>query len=240
MITKSTKMVDVINLNHHLLSVLHKVGVTLGFGDATVEEVAQNSSLNPNFVVAILNTYNDPSYLPEKYLSRFSVEEIVDYLRRSHRAYILEQLPELALLFEKYASESNAAYNGLISNFFEEYRSEMEKHFYTEDEFLFPYALDVEKAHNGKEISGEMAKKFREYTVKDFLNEHDNIEEKLEDLKNLIVKYVPQEKDSILAFQILEKLFHLNSDLIDHSRIEEKVLIPKVSNLEEELKHKSL
>ena len=237
-IARNTRMADVIDLNHHLLSVIHKAGITLGFGDSTVEEVAQKHELNPDFVVAILSAYNDPAYLPEQHLTKFSVAEIVDYLRRSHKAYIVEQLPELAQLFEQYALESKATpYSGLLRNFFDEYRNEMEKHFATEDEYMFPYALAVENAHNGDEISEEMATQFREYTIHDFITEHDNIEEKLDDLKNLIVRHVPQSAESVLAFQILEKLFHLNSDLEDHSRIEELVLIPKVVKLEADLKN---
>jgi regulator of cell morphogenesis and NO signaling len=237
MIVKTTKMAEVINMNHHLLSVIHKAGITLGFGDAAIDEVAAKHELNPDFVVAILNAYNDPSYLPEQHLMAFSVVEIVSYLRRSHKAYIFEQLPELANLFEKYATETvSSPYSGLLRNFFDEYRNEMEKHFATEDEYMFPYALAVESAHNGAEISEEMALHFREYTIRDFQQEHDNIEEKLDDLKNLIVRHVPQAEDSVLAFHILEKLFHLDSDLDDHSRIEEQVLIPKVVRLETELK----
>lgn len=237
MIAKTTKMAEVINMNHHLLSVIHKAGINLGFGDATINEVAIKHDLNPDFVVAILNAYNDPFYLPEQHLMAFSVVEIVSYLRRSHKAYILEQLPELAYLFEKYATETvSSPYSGLLRNFFDEYRNEMEKHFATEDEYMFPYALAVESAHNGAEVSEEMARHFREYTIRDFLLEHDNIEEKLDDLKNLIVRHVPQAEDSVLAFHILEKLFHLDSDLDDHSRIEEQVLIPKVVRLETELK----
>lgn len=237
MISNSSKMAEVIYLNHHLLSVIHKTGITLGFGDATVREVSERSGLNPDFVVAILNTYNDHTYLPEEHLTSFSVAEIVEYLRRSHRAYILEQLPELALLFEQYANETkSSSYNGLIRNFFDEYRSEMEKHFYSEDEYMFPYALAVEQALAGEHIPAEMEHQFREYTITDFQREHTNIEEKLDDLTNLIIKYVPQESDSLLPFQILEKLFHLNNDLDDHSRIEEKVLIPKVIKMEDQLK----
>lgn len=237
MISKSVKMAEVININHHLLSVIHKAGIRLGFGDATLEEVSIQYSLNPDFVVALLNTYNDPRYLPEDHLKMFSVQEIVDYLRRSHRIYIREQLPELAMLFEKYADETNSMkYNKLLRNFFSEYRSEIEKHFIAEDERMFPYALAVEKALLGFEVSATDREQFKNYTIKDFLQEHDNIEVKLSDLRNLIVKYIPQADDSVLAFLILEKLYHLNRDLEDHSRIEEKVLIPKVSELEAKLK----
>lgn len=237
MIAKTTKMAEVIDLNHHLLSVIHKAGMTLGFGDATVQEVALKHALNSDFVVAILNAYNDSAYLPEQHLKTFSVAEIVDYLRRSHKVFLVEQLPELTLLFEQYAAESALTpYKGLLRNFFEEYSNEMEKHFATEDEYMFPYALAVESAHKGDDISEDMARQFREYTIHDFITEHNNIEEKLNDLKNLIVRHVPQAEDSVLAFQILEKLFHLNNDLDDHSRIEELVLIPKVVKLEADLK----
>ena len=70
------------------------------------------------------------------------------------------------------------------------------------------------------------------YSIDIFKNEHDNIEEKLFDLKNIIIKYLHQPKDEKLCNKLLYELFNLEQDLNDHSRIEDKVLVPKIREME--------
>ena len=70
------------------------------------------------------------------------------------------------------------------------------------------------------------------YTISDYQQEHEDVEEKLYDLKNIIIKYLPSTLNTDGYNSILIKLFKLENDLNEHSRIEEKVIIPKVLEME--------
>ena len=74
-----------------------------------------------------------------------------------------------------------------------------------------------------------------EYSINDYYDEHDDIEEKLFDLKNILIKYLPQQKESDIINKLLINLFMLEQDINYHSRIEDKVLVPKVAAIEKEL-----
>ncbi|MCF8406203.1 MAG: hypothetical protein K9H58_19835, partial [Bacteroidales bacterium] len=79
----------------------------------------------------------------------------------------------------------------------------------------------------------ELLEKINNYSINVFAGEHDNVEEKLYDLKNIIIKYLPPSKDKALRNRILMELFRLEKDLNAHAELEDKVLIPKVAKMEE-------
>lgn len=85
------------------------------------------------------------------------------------------------------------------------------------------------------EPSDEDKKAIRQHGIREFEKRHNDIEEKLSDLKNLLIKYVPPAGDRYLRIRILNELFDLEQDLTDHARLEDKVLIPIVEQLEKQI-----
>jgi len=74
------------------------------------------------------------------------------------------------------------------------------------------------------------------YSVSDYQEHHDNIEDKLEDLKNLLLKHLPLDNDQQIRRKLLFSLFELEYDLTIHTRIEDEILIPLVEKLERTIK----
>ena len=120
----------------------------------------------------------------------------------------------------------------LLKKFFNDYKQELLNHTHREEEVVFPYTITIENAYISNNTDKSVLELMETYSIDVFQNEHDNIEEKLFDLKNIIIKYLPQPKDSKLCNKLLNELFNLEQDLNDHSRIEEKVLVPKVRQME--------
>ena len=71
------------------------------------------------------------------------------------------------------------------------------------------------------------------YSVIKYRDRHNDIEEKLTDLKNLLIKYLPQKNDQQIRRKLLFSLFELEFDIHIHTRIEESILIPLVEKLEQ-------
>ena len=65
----------------------------------------------------------------------------------------------------------------------------------------------------------------------DFTNSS-SLEEKLNDLKNLLIKYLPSTIKSDFRKRLLFNLYQLEKDLDVHSYLEDKILIPLVEKLE--------
>jgi len=237
-ITKETKMADVIHMNYFSLSVLNRFGIELGFGDKSVQEVCMQKNVDTDFFLEIINAFVNKDYFPKKHLQSFSVKLIADYLEKTHAYYQEEKVPEIESLIKEmvtgcYTQKKNIV---LLENFFDEYKIELLNHTKREEDVVFPYAIAIEDAYNNKKYDSHINALMETYSMDIFKHEHDNIEEKLFDLKNIIIKYLPQPKDSRLCNKLLFELFFLEQDINDHSRIEDKVLVPKVREMEKVIK----
>ena len=58
------------------------------------------------------------------------------------------------------------------------------------------------------------------------------MEEKLEDLKNLVMKYLPPVCDQQDTYKALFYIFSLEEDLEKHTVVEDEILVPIVNRLE--------
>ena len=65
------------------------------------------------------------------------------------------------------------------------------------------------------------------------------VEEKLEDLKNILLKYLPPQCDSQNVMMVLSHLHLLEKDLQKHTLIEDDILVPVVNAMERDFAAKS-
>jgi len=236
-ITPDMKLADVLFHNYTLLPVISRFDIKLGFGDKTVSDVCWISGVNLDFFLEITNSYVDEDYIPQKELNTFPVSLIVNYLKKTHQYYLDEKIPEIEQNIQRVleAEKPNNDKFKLVENFFNEYKIELTNHLNREEAKVHPYVLEIESAFLQGKISKDLYSKIRKYSINDFASEHDNVEEKLFDLKNIIIKYLPPCNSSGLCNSILIELFRLEKDLNAHANLEDKVLIPKVSAMEEKL-----
>ena len=229
------KMAEMIHLNYHLLMIISRFGIGLGFGDKSIKQVCKDHNIDVDFFLEIVNSYHHKNYFPRKHLQGFSLRLIVDYLRKSHHYYLNIKIPEVALLLNQLSEAAKTATSQplqLIDQFFREYKNELELHIQREEDKVYPYVFAVEKVFLTKKPDRAIVDLIRHYSMDDFENEHDNVEDKLLDLKNILIKYLPVPVDSNVSQAVLFELFRLEADLRDHARIEDKILVPKVKYME--------
>lgn len=231
---KDMKLADVIHHDYNLIPVISRFGIMLGFGDASIENICKKNQINIDFFLTILNAFHDPQYLDENYLQSFSVSLLVDYLKTTHNYYLLNKIPEIERLIKDMESESeiDKVSFKLLQKFFDEYKAELIKHIAKEEDQVYPYVLELENAISEKLVSPALISQIKEYSITSYEDEHDNVEEKLLDLKNIIIKYLPSSKNQQFRYKLLKELTVLEKDLGDHARIEDLVLVPKVQILE--------
>ncbi len=236
-ITPDMKLADVLFHNFTLLPVISRFNIKLGFGDKTVSEVCRDADVNIDFFLEITNSYVDEDYIPQKELNSFPVSLIVQYLNKTHQYYLEEKIPEIGRLIHMVIEAEKTSNDTfiLVENFFTEYMQELTNHINREETKVHPYVLEIESAFLKKEISKTLYSKIVKYSINNFATEHDNVEEKLFDLKNIIIKYLPPCNSAGVCNTILIELFRLEKDLNAHASLEDKVLIPKVAAMEEKL-----
>ena len=236
-ITSDMKLADVLFQNFTLLPVISRFNLKLGFGDKSVAEICSEADVNIDFFLEITNSFVDEDYIPQKELSSFPVSLIVTYLKKTHQYYLEEKIPEIEININRIIKEEKGGNDKfkLVRNFFRDYQLELSNHIDREESIIHPYVMEIETAYYNNQISKDLFSKIKTYSINDYASEHDNVEEKLFDLKNIIIKYLPPTKSIGLCNSILTDLFRLEKDLSAHASLEDKVLIPKVALMEEKL-----
>lgn len=233
-----TKLADIIHCNYLLLPVLNRFNIQLGFGDKSVQQVCNEQNLNVDFFLEIINSFHDHEYFPQAQLQSFPLKLIIDYIQKSHRYYLDYKIPQIETLIYNLKEEADTnlkSYMEVIEDFFLKYKEELITHIRDEEDSVYPYVLAIENAFSS--LSDDKTDKdlVHSNSIDVFEEEHSNMEDKLTDLKNIIIKYLPPSENYGLSNALLIELFRLERDLIDHARIEDKVLIPKVQLLEKEI-----
>jgi regulator of cell morphogenesis and NO signaling len=217
--------------------VINRFGIQLGFGDNTVEEVCNNYKVNLDFFLEIVNTYHDPTYFPLGNLQKFSASMLISYLQKTHQYYLDVKIPEIERYIQKLIDDVSfeVPHLHLLMDFFVNYRNELTSHINSEEQRVYPYALALERklaGINSQEVNQMLS---MEYSIHDYEEDHDDVESKLFDLKNIIIKYLPSPVESSRFNIILHELFELEKDLNNHGHIEDLILIPIVEKMENEL-----
>jgi len=233
-ITGKMRMADVIHLDFRLIPVIGRFGITMGFGNKNVNEVCQAGGVNSDFFLEIVNSYYNSDYFPKDQLQNFSSHLIIQYLSNTHH-YInvkIKVIEELISGLSQQVSECYGTNMELLRSFFTEYKMELAKHFAVEEKEVFPYVHSLEEACEQQYVSPELLVKLKNEPIETYERNHGDVKEKVTDLKNLIMKFLPPVRPQDLCQNLLIELFRIENDLQDHSRIEDRVLVPKVKLLE--------
>lgn len=234
-IVQTTQLADALHNNVLLLPIINRFGIQLGFGNKTIEQICQEHQVNVHFFLEIVNSFIDKDYFPQSELQAFPLKSIINYIIQSHHYYVNLKIPQIKELIElqlKNAGDRNRKSYELIRDFFTGYSDELIEHIDKEEKDVHPYILAIDSAYQSGQITAELKSRVKKESIQNYADDHSNVEDKLFDLKNLIIKYLPPSKDYTTSNAILFELFRLERDLNDHSRIEEKVLVPKVQMLE--------
>ncbi len=231
---ENSKLASVILKDHSLLPVINRLGIQLGFGDRTIRNICEEKGIDLNFFVETINVFHYEAYFPEKRLLDFPVSMVIEYLVKTHRYYIDYLIPENDRLIELFlsASPDESTDNGLVRKFYAKFKEEFVIHINFEEREMFPYILELNSVTENPATRNKFTQKYPDFSITSFEKEHSQMDDKMDDLKNIIIKYLPPNYDQNRGNAFLANLFMFEKDLKNHSRIEDHILIPKVKQLE--------
>lgn len=220
--TENTKMAELVISNPKLMLTLSRFGIDLGFGDQNVKEVCEKANVSPSFFLLICNLYSNPEFIPTKDdIRSVDANAILSYLSESHKYYLKERLPHIESHLKRIIEACPARFGNTINRFFNEYKDEVENHFKYEEEVVFPYIKSL--CNNALNPN---------FSIREFESNHSNIEDKLNDLMNILIKYLPANIFPKERIEISLDIMEVTSDLNCHTLVEERVLVPFVEMME--------
>ena len=215
-------MADLVLGNSKLLLMFPRFGMDLGFGDRSIAEVCAMNNVSPRFFLMICNVYCNDDYTPSpEDIASVDLKALVNYLLESHKYYLNERLPHIKEHLNHIINACIPKYGNMLRRFFDEYKNEVVDHFVYEENKVFPYL---------QQLVNQNVK--TDYKIRVFHENHTNIEDKLSDLMNILVKYLPADVFPKERIEIALDINELSADLMSHALIEERVLIPFVESLE--------
>jgi regulator of cell morphogenesis and NO signaling len=200
-------------------------------------EELQRTNIDQQFIYALLQTFEDEKTFSEKEYQKFSLEIVIDYIRKTHRYYLTKKLCEIEqsihILLKDYSGSHPLLH--ILNNFFSEYTADLTLHITAEEKLLLPYItclLKLEKEETGAEKYFEATKN---YSVKTFVESHHDTEQDLSNVRNAILNYQPPATNQTPYRILISQLHAFEIDLSVHALIEDKVLIPRALQLEKKL-----
>ena len=218
------KMISLIRDNYDLLQSLGSFGISLGFGDKTVQETCEDNDVDTYTFLAVVN-FTANGYGEFDADGNISVPTLLHYLEASHAYFLDFQLPYI----RRELSESvnlDESLGRLILKFYDEYAREIRLHMKYEQKTLFPYVQSL--------IDGHPA---NDYNVETFSKHHGATDKKLRELKLLIIKYLPQ--DGLHNNQLTATLHDIYENevwLRQHAEVEDHIFVPAIRRLEQIVK----
>ncbi len=222
LLDKQTKMADIALQNSFVIRILERFEIGLGLEEKTVAEVLREHNISLKLFQNVLEIHYPKKNIEEVLLEADELVALVSYLKKSHNFYIHESLPIISKKIKTLYKESDDVLIQLVETFFKKYIAEVKKHLRYEEKTVYPYVLEViKKDRNGSS-----------YNIVEYKTHHDDIETKLDDLKNLLIKYLPDQDIHKIKRDILLDLFAFEKDLRIHTLIEDKILIPSIEQFE--------
>ena len=198
----------------------------MGFGDNTVAEVCKAQDVHCPTFLTVANFVSETVHKEGDYpVGSYSLPALLDYLKRAH-AYFLEfNLPTIRRkLIEAIDCSGSDEVAMLILKFFDEYVREVRRHMEFENRSVFTY---IEQLLQDTVIDS--------YDIATFASKHGQVNSKLAELKSIIVKYYPGKENYNQLNAVLFDIYNCEQDLASHCDVEDYLLVPAVTALEQRL-----
>ena len=194
--SSESRLSDLITAHPSLLTLLTRLGISLGFGDRSIADVCEESGVDTAFFLLICNVYTFNNYVPSTAtILGTDMAGLVPYLEKSHRYYVDKRLPHSWVSQLEGGKPLQAVINGFCG-------------------------------------SAEFGNLCKTYGINEFLQTHSDIEGKLDDLLNIVFKYLPPQVDDDNVTDVVYDILRLREDLKKHTFIEEKIMVLLVQHLE--------
>ncbi|MEZ3591228.1 MAG: hemerythrin domain-containing protein [Muribaculaceae bacterium] len=217
--TPQDSLVELINDNYSILPVLSRFSIPLGFENRRIADVCTDAGIDSEVFLFIVN-FILSGKIDNSRMSTISPEAIVDFLHNSHDYYLSYKIPHIRQNLLNALDESHSDINPAIIRFFDDYIEQVKEHFRYEEKKVFPYVRNL--------MSGKPSR----YNIGMFKKHHDDIDEKLSDLKNIILRYYTTSMPNKM-YDVLVDIYNCEEDLKQHTDIENHILIPMISLVEQ-------
>ena len=221
-LSKDMKIIELIDVDYRLLSIFQRLDIQLPYGDISIEQMCRRYDMSLDLFMKICRIYIESGYRPDvDDLAVTDLSHLLKYLRASHKYYIDYLIPKIAQGIQQVLQLCEKSQRVILQKFYEGYVDEVRAHLQYEEMEMFPY---VEQVIVGNRESG--------VKMMDFVDNHTDICDKIDDIKSIVIKYLPESCSTRQRCDLLFDIFALREELSKHTMLEMMILAPVVVNAE--------
>ena len=209
------KIFELIDAYPVLLSVFSRLGITLPFGDISVEQMCRRDGHSPELFLLLCRMHIDTSFRPRpSELCEDMLLSVVGYLRATHRYYTDYMLPHAGEHLDEILSYCDELSRSMLTKFYNDYVRYIEEHLEEEEQTIF---TAVESAASGARPN-----------LASLEVPHSDIDDRTNDIASLIIKCLPEAAPTQLRCAMLSHIYALRDDLRRHYNVEVALLRPLI------------
>lgn len=217
-------MSDVISDDYRMLQMISRFGITLGFGDKTVAETCKQAGVDTDTFLTVVNFLKDTNHAHiTEMVEHIDLHTMMTYLKNSHTYFIEYRLPAIRRKLVQ-AIDMRSQIAILILKFYDEYLAEVTRHMEYENTHVHPY------------VEGLLQGRIGEARLSDIVGQnegsHTNIDRSLSELKNIIIKYYPNDQNAALLSDTLMDIYMVEEDFLNHCHMEDTLFAECIRRLE--------
>jgi regulator of cell morphogenesis and NO signaling len=238
MALKDTRIAELVDQNYVHAYVLFYFGISFyEYSELTLEQVCNQKGLKTELVVKELES---PSHMLESDLPliTYPIDLIIEYLKHSHFIFIKHKLPYIARLVESFKAnhEDYSAVERDLKLVFPLFVEDFIEHIYEEEDTLFTYIKQLEKASRGEYSISRLYYQLEKNSVKKFSMDHESHDDEMEGIRKITKDYKITPNTPLHIKVMYNELKSFEKSLITHARIENEILFPKAMNLENKVR----
>ena len=193
--------------------------------------------VDKDFILQLLKAFEDEKNFFAHEFNCFSLDVIVDYIRRTHKYYLTKKLPEIEqsiqLLSQDYSDKHPLL--AILLRFYSAYKADLSEHIGKAEHVLLPYICYLQRCDANSLDAKEFFVRTKYYSLQNFVKGHHNTEDDLLAIRNAILEYNPPATNKTPYRILLSQLQVFEKDLAVHALIEDQVLITRALELEKKL-----
>ena len=206
-------------------------------GDKPLGEACATAGVDVEEMVRMLEEFGQVEAQGNSSLhfQKASLTELITHILDKHHVYTKQEMTRLEALILKVIGAHGANHPELngIGELFQQACADLTPHMFKEEQILFPYILEMEKARTQKSPAPFPPFGTVKNPVRMMMTEHDTVGDILRELRALSSDYtVPA--DGCISYQTLyQALEAFEQDLHQHIHLENNILFPRAIEMEE-------
>ena len=207
-------------------------------GNRNFSDASQLAGADPEIVSRqISNCLETAAETTFDWLKNTSLSRLIEYIVEKHHVYTREEIENLTPLMAKVSNKHGGSHPELVEleQLFTELCNDLSPHLMKEEQVLFPYIIELEEMQNGKNPASLPCFGSVKNPVGMMMREHETVGDILRNMRFVSEDYKIPENACPSYTALYTRLEAFEKDLHQHIHLENNMLFPQATALENEI-----